>query len=112
MLGRMTADRDLLDVIEACYDGIPRPRADTEEIGPFTLFVARSRVGHGYYARPRLGERPAASAADVRHLLDRQRELDVPQAIEWVDDVAPGLDRAAAEAGYEVERYPLMALED
>jgi ribosomal protein S18 acetylase RimI-like enzyme len=104
----MTCDRDLLDVIETCYDGIPRPRTDVEEVGPFTLFVARQ--GHAYYARPRLGE-SGASVDDVRRLLDRQRELGVPASIEWVDDNTPGLDKVVAEAGYGIERYPLMALE-
>src|SRR4051794_15063394 len=107
----MTADRDLIAVIETCYDAIPRPRTDPQEIGPFTLFVARRPGGFGYYARPRLGETTPATVDDVRRLLDRQRELDVPSSIEWVDEVTPGLDVVAEEAGYEVERYPLMALE-
>jgi ribosomal protein S18 acetylase RimI-like enzyme len=107
----MTSDRDLLSVIETCYDAIPRPRTDPVEVGPFTLFVTRGPVGHGYYARPRLGETAVATVDDVRRLLERQRELDVPRSIEWVDDVTPGLDKAAAEAGYELERYPLMALQ-
>jgi ribosomal protein S18 acetylase RimI-like enzyme len=104
----VTSDRDLLEVIEACYDGIPRPRTDVEEIGPFTLFV--SRQGHSYYARPRRGV-TGAGVDDVRRLLERQRELDVPRSIEWVDETTPGLDKVAVEAGCEVERYPLMVLE-
>jgi ribosomal protein S18 acetylase RimI-like enzyme len=110
MLAGMTSDRELLNVIETCYDAIPRPRTDPEEVGPFTLFVVRGNLGHGYYARPRLGETVSA-LEDVRRLMERQRELDVPLAIEWVDEVTPGLDALAAEAGYDVERYPLMALE-
>jgi ribosomal protein S18 acetylase RimI-like enzyme len=111
MLAPMTSDRDLLAVIEACYDAIPRPRTDPEEVGSFTLFVARRPGGHGYYARPRLGETSPATIEDVRKLLERQRERDVPRSIEWVDEVTPGLDAVAAAAGYDVERYPLMALE-
>jgi ribosomal protein S18 acetylase RimI-like enzyme len=107
----MTSDGELLNVIETCYDAIPRPRTDPEEVGPFTLFVVRGNLAHGYYARPRLGETASATVEDVRRLLERQRELGVPRAIEWVDEVTPGLDALAAEAGYEVERYPLMALE-
>src|SRR3954454_1420827 len=105
----MTSDRDLLGAIETCYDAIPRPRAEAEEVGPFTLFVAREGVGHGYYARPSVGG-VAPTADDARRLAARQRELGVPCSIEWVDEIAPSLDRAAQEAGYEVERYPLMAL--
>jgi N-acetylglutamate synthase-like GNAT family acetyltransferase len=107
----MTSDRDLLSVIETCYDAIPRPRTDPTEVGPFTVFAARRPGGHGYYARPRLGETAVATVDDVRELLARQRELDLPRSIEWVDEVTPGLDKVAAEAGYEVEAYPLMALE-
>jgi ribosomal protein S18 acetylase RimI-like enzyme len=107
----MTTDRDLLAVIETCYDAIPRPRTDTQEIGPFTLFVARSNAAHDYYARPSLAETLIPTVDDTRRLLERQRELGVPRAIEWVDEITPSLDRAAEEAGYEIERYPLMALE-
>jgi ribosomal protein S18 acetylase RimI-like enzyme len=109
MLVPVIPDRELLAVIEACYDAIPRPRTDVEEIGPFTLFIARPDVGHGYYARPRIGE-TGMDADDTRLLLDRQRELGVPRSIEWVDEVTPGLDLAAEAAGYEVERFPLMTL--
>lgn len=43
-------------------------------------------------------------------MLDRQRELDVPLALEWVAEVTPGLDAVATEAGMEVERCPLLVL--
>ena len=43
----------LLAALEHYYDTAPRARCDTEELGPLTLFVARS--GFPYYARPRLG---------------------------------------------------------
>jgi GNAT superfamily N-acetyltransferase len=105
----MTSDHALLEVIETCYDAIPRPHTDPEEVGPFTLFVGRPG-GYGYYARPRLVETTPATIGDVRKLLERQRERDVPRSIEWVDEITPGLDKVAAEAGYEIERYPLMAL--
>ncbi|HSS68243.1 MAG TPA: GNAT family N-acetyltransferase [Nocardioidaceae bacterium] len=107
----MTSGHDLIARIEASYDGSPRPRADTEEVGPFTLFVARADMKHGYYARPSLGGTLIPTVDDARRLLALQRERDLPRAIEWVDEVTPGLDRAAEEAGYAVERYPLMALD-
>ena len=46
-------DDDLLARLERYYDEAPRANADTEEHGPFTVFV--SRGGWPYYARPRLG---------------------------------------------------------
>ncbi|MFY9915867.1 MAG: hypothetical protein WAK18_14450, partial [Nocardioidaceae bacterium] len=83
------APADLLARLERYYDGVPRGRASAEELGPFTLFVATS--GWPYYARPRLGVSGPFSADDVRVVLARQRELGVPQAIEWVDDTTTGL---------------------
>ncbi|MGI8700908.1 MAG: GNAT family N-acetyltransferase [Nocardioidaceae bacterium] len=95
--------------LETYYDAVPRGRADAEDIGPFTLFVARS--GWPYYARPRVGEQRTASPADVRRVLDRQRELDVPLAFEWVAEVTPDLERVAQAAGMHVERCPLLVLD-
>lgn len=100
---------DTLQRLETYYDAVPRGRADAEEIGPFTLFVARS--GWPYYARPQLGTPATASADDVRRVLDRQRELDVPLAFEWVAEVTPGLEAVAVEAGLAVERCPLLVLD-
>ena len=54
------ADNALLRRLETYYDAVPRGRADPQEIGPFTLFVARS--GWPYYARPRLGDDAGATA--------------------------------------------------
>lgn len=101
-------DHALLTRLETYYDAVPRTRADTEEIGPFTLFVARS--GWPYYARPRVGADFDGSADDVRRVLDRQRELGVPHAFEWVDEMTPGLEAVAVEAGLSVERCPLLIL--
>jgi ribosomal protein S18 acetylase RimI-like enzyme len=99
----------LLDAIETYYDTVPRAAGTTEEVGPFTLFLADEGTGWDFYARPRLGCR-AFTAADVRRVLARQVELGRPQAIEWVDDVTPALTRAVTEAGLEHGRYPLLAL--
>jgi hypothetical protein len=35
---------DVLDRIEVYYDTVPRATAEVEDIGPFTLFVARGTV--------------------------------------------------------------------
>lgn len=98
---------DTLQRLETYYDAVPRGRAETEEIGPFTLFVARS--GWPYYARPQLGA-TWGSTAEVRRVLDRQRELGVPLALEWVAEVSPDLATAASGAGMQVERCPLLVL--
>jgi ribosomal protein S18 acetylase RimI-like enzyme len=99
-----------LDEIEAYYDTVPRAAATTEEVGPFTLFLADEGVGWQFYARPRLGVDEAFTADDVRRVLARQDELAVPRAIEWVDDVTPSLLPAVSAAGGNAGRYPLLAL--
>jgi len=99
-----------LDAIEAYYDTVPRAAATTEEVGPFTLFLAEEGTGWQFYARPRLGGADAFTADDVRRVLARQRELGRPEAIEWVDDVTPSLTRAVTDAGLPFGRYPLLAL--
>ena len=99
-----------LDAIETYYDTVPRASAITEEVGPFTLFVAEEGTGWDFYARPRLGGEAAFTADDVRRVLDRQVELGRPRAIEWVHEVTPSLYAAVGEAGHEAGRYPVLAL--
>ena len=104
-----TSSPDLLATIERYYDAVPRSRAGTEEVGPFTLFVARE--GWPYYGRPRLGLTDAITLDDVRRLHERQRELDVPLAIEWVDETTPGLAEVVEAAEIPLERCPLLVLD-
>jgi GNAT superfamily N-acetyltransferase len=100
----------LLDRIERYYDLVPRASARIEEHGPLTLFV--STGGWPYYARPRLGaDGRSVRPEDVSAVRARQRELGVPEALEWVDEVTPGLAAAAAGAGLVVDRYPLLVLD-
>ncbi|HET7476046.1 MAG TPA: GNAT family N-acetyltransferase [Dermatophilaceae bacterium] len=102
----------VLTRLEDYYDLAPRVMADTEQVGPFTLFVARS--GWPYYARPRLGLAGRSSevtAEQVGAVLSRQRELGVPRAVEWVDQTTPSLYAAAVAAGMRVERCPLLVLD-
>lgn len=101
-------DDDLLPRLERYYDEAPRGSADTEEHGPFTIFV--SRGGWPYYARPRLGLTAEVTAEDVRSVLDRLEELGQPRAIEWVHETTPSLRPAAVAAGVEVGDHPLMVL--
>jgi GNAT superfamily N-acetyltransferase len=99
---------ELLAALERYYDAVPRATARTETIGPFTLFVAER--GWPFYARPRLGETTSITVEQVRRVLDRQRELSVPQQLEWVHEVTPSLEPAARGTGLPVQRCPLLVL--
>jgi ribosomal protein S18 acetylase RimI-like enzyme len=96
--------------IEAYYDCVPRAVSTVEQVGPFTLFVAEEGTGWQFYARPALGGRHTFTPDDVCHVLDRQRQLAVPLAIEWVDEVTPSLLPAVRSAGHEPHRYPLLVM--
>jgi ribosomal protein S18 acetylase RimI-like enzyme len=96
----------LIERIEHYYDAAPRTAADAEQVGPFTLFVGRGTWS--YYARPSPGATGSVTAEQVAALRARQRELDVPEHIEWQHDVTPSLERACAEAGMTVHRFRLM----
>jgi ribosomal protein S18 acetylase RimI-like enzyme len=66
--------------------------------------------GYPYYARPRFpGGRP--TVADVVKMRERQRELGVPEALEWVHETTPDLHDAAVAAGLEVLRAPPLVLD-
>ncbi|GCD88469.1 GNAT family N-acetyltransferase [Nocardioides sp. LS1] len=109
-----TPPADLL-AIEAYYDAVPRPVGTTEEVGPFTLFLAGPGTGWQFYARPRLGLEEDVTADDVRRVLARQAELGLPRAVEWVDEVTPSLLPAVREAvtgEHELELCPLLVLPD
>ncbi len=97
-----------LQRIETYYDTVPRATAGTEAIGPFTLFVRT--VGFPFYARPSLGATGPFTSDQVGQVRSRQRQLGVPETLEWVDEVSPGLDRAAHKAGLAVYRHPLLVL--
>ncbi|WP_234322622.1 GNAT family N-acetyltransferase [Streptomyces sp. NRRL S-350] len=103
-------NRPLLDEIERYYDAVPRSAARAEDFGPLTLFV-REGTGWPYYARPTLGhDGPAATAEDVRRVLERQRELGAPEAFEWVAEQNPELRAAVEAAGLTVHEHPLLVL--
>jgi GNAT superfamily N-acetyltransferase len=95
----------VLPDLERYYDAVPRSAARVEEIGPFTVFVGTGQWP--YYARPRLGEREFAPA-DVAAVRERQRELGVPEAFEWVHETTPALRDVI---GMEVLEAPLMVLD-
>jgi ribosomal protein S18 acetylase RimI-like enzyme len=99
----------LLALLEQFYDSVPRKGADAEPHGPLTLFVRRGN-GSPYYARPALGHAGPVTAPDVTAVRRRQRELGAPQELEWVIETSPGVDLAAADAGLDVRRCPLLVL--
>jgi ribosomal protein S18 acetylase RimI-like enzyme len=92
--------------IELFYDQVPRTAATPELIGPFTLFVAQGHVDHPFYARPTLGQ-VNFSSDDVQRVLQAQRRQGIPMSIEWVSEITPQLERAAAVI-WPVSRYPLL----
>lgn len=99
----------LIRQLETYYDAVPRSRSSVENIGPFTLFVASA--GWPFYARPAIDATIEITSDDVRRVLDRQRELNVPQSIEWVDQVTPGLAETIESMGIAVARCPLLVLD-
>jgi GNAT superfamily N-acetyltransferase len=100
----------VLVTLEAYYDAVPRSAARAEQHGPFTLFVADG-AGWPFYARPRLGLEADVDPGDVTRMRERQRELGVPEALEWVHETTPSLLAAARAAGLTVLRAPLMVLD-
>lgn len=100
----------VVNQIDAYCDAAPRAAADAEDHGSFTVFLRRG-PGWAYYARPRLGV-DAAAPDDVEAVLRRQRERSVPRAFEWVENTAPWVGPAVEAAGLEVERNPLLVLDE
>ena len=100
---------EVIERIDAFCDAVPRRRARADEHGPLVLFVPTG-PGWPYYARPRRGARPPVTAADIRAVRARQRELIIPESFEWIEQVAPEMAAAAAEAALEVQPHPLMVL--
>jgi ribosomal protein S18 acetylase RimI-like enzyme len=103
-------DTDVFDRLERFYDAVPRDGAVAEDIGGLVLFV-RKGAGWPYYARPRLAAGQAPSAADVTAVRNRQRELGVPEAFEWVHEHDPDLLAVVRSTGLQVLLAPLMVLE-
>ena len=102
-------DYKAIERIDAFCDAAPRRRARADEYGPLVLFVPTG-PGWPYYARPRLGSRPPVTATAIRVVRARQRELIIPESFEWIEQIAPEMAAAAADAGLEVQPHPLMVL--
>lgn len=99
----------VLPVLERYYDTAPRSACDVEDHGSLTLFVRRE--GWPYYARPTLGWTAAIGPAELTAVLERQRELDQPRALEWVHETTPSLLATARAVGMSVEECPLLVLD-
>ncbi len=102
-------DNTVIERIDAFCDAVPRRRARADEYGPLVLFIPTGS-GWPYYARPTLGARAPVTTADIRTVRARQRELIIPESFEWIEQTAPEMAAAAADAGLEVQRHPLMDL--
>ncbi|WP_442933288.1 GNAT family N-acetyltransferase [Micromonospora psammae] len=101
---------DLLARLERFYDAVPRDVARAEEHGALVLFV-RDGAGWPFYARPRLDATEPPSLADIQSVRERQRELGLPEAFEWVHENTPDLLAVARSAGLGVLEAPLMVLD-
>jgi ribosomal protein S18 acetylase RimI-like enzyme len=102
-------DDEVIERIDAFCDAVPRRWARADEHGPLVIFVPTGS-GWPYYARPRRGSRPPVTAADIRAVRARQRELVIPESFEWIEQAAPEMAAAAEEGGLEVWTHPLMVL--
>ncbi|MFC4946390.1 GNAT family N-acetyltransferase [Pseudonocardia sp. GCM10023141] len=100
---------DVLERIDRFCDTVPRAWASATDIGPLRLFT-RNGKGWPFYARPVPGGGPI-TMADVQRVRERQRELGVSEAFEWVYAVAPSMADAAEAAGLEALVCPIMVLD-
>jgi ribosomal protein S18 acetylase RimI-like enzyme len=107
--GRCVTDAGLLERVETFYDAVPRDRAHVEEYGGLVLFVPDGRTGV-FYGRPNPAGAPV-TGADIAALRARQRELGLPEALEWVHELNQDLTGLAEPAGLAVLRAPLMVLD-
>ncbi|SCF00838.1 FR47-like protein [Micromonospora coriariae] len=96
--------------LERFYDAVPRDVAVVQEHGGLVLFV-RDGAGWPFYARPRLDATEPPSLADISSVRERQRELGLPEAFEWVHETTPELLAVARSAGLSVLEAPLMVLD-
>ncbi|MDG4796616.1 GNAT family N-acetyltransferase [Micromonospora sp. WMMD1082] len=105
-----TRHAGLLDRLDRFYDAVPRDAARAEDHGACVLFV-REGPGWPFYARPRRGADRPPSLADLTAVRARQRQLGLPEALEWVHEVNPDLLAVARSVGLAVLEAPLMVLD-
>ncbi|MDQ3733623.1 MAG: GNAT family N-acetyltransferase [Actinomycetota bacterium] len=103
------SDSAALERVEQYYDAAPRSDARVEEIDSLTLFVGTGPWS--YYARPRLGV-TVVKPQDIERTRERMRELNVPQAFEWVAENTESMRAAVTRVGLSVVDGPLLAVAD
>ena len=74
------------------------------------MFV-KEGPGWPYYARPIPGA-GVPTADEIAAVRTRQRDLGVPEALEWIHEIRPGLLEIARAARLKVQQVPLMVLGD
>jgi GNAT superfamily N-acetyltransferase len=98
-----------LETIENYLDEVPRATATPHDLPTLTIFTAAAGEP-SFYARPRRDRPGPVNAADLRTALDHQAKIGQPQALEWIESLAPELDDLAQAAELVVHHYPLMIL--
>ncbi len=98
-----------LAVIERYLDEVPRANSVAHDLDTVTIFTATSD-SFSYYARPRRSRSGPVTPRDIDAAVSHQAEHAQPQAVEWVEELAPELAAVATSAGLVVRRYPLMLL--
>ena len=99
----------LLQRIDAYLDAVPRPNADTIDLGALTLFVSRSVWP--YYARPTRETNSLITVEVVQRAIEASRQNAMEPSIEWVHELHPGLTQAARMTGMSVTLHPLLVFD-
>ena len=100
----------LLDRIERYFTVAPLGEARVEQVGP--LLVPLGPPEWPWPARPRAGEEPVVTEADVRAAVALQEGAGLPAALEWLGERCGGLSAVARAAGLTVDELPLLVADD
>ncbi len=101
-------DYALLRRLDYYLDAVPRHAARVEEFGALTLFAMLDN-GWPYYARPTLGAGDV-TLTELKAVRKRQRQLRLPESVEWIDEITPTFRPVVVESGMSVQAVPLMVL--
>jgi predicted N-acetyltransferase YhbS len=100
----------LLDCIERYFAAAPLPDARVESVG--ALDVPVGDPAWPYPARPRPGDGPPVTAADIAAAMTLQEASGLPLALEWICERSPEVAGAARASGLVVEELPLLVVDD